>query len=54
MEIVPNVHIIPGITVNHYLLKDPDGLTLIDAGIPGSAWRVLLYLRRWHFSPRDI
>jgi len=54
MEIIPNVHIIPGITVNHYLLKDTNGLTLIDAGIPGSAWKVLAYLRRWHFSPRDL
>jgi glyoxylase-like metal-dependent hydrolase (beta-lactamase superfamily II) len=54
MEIIPNIHIIPGITVNHYLLKDPNGLTLIDAGIPGSAWKVLAYLRRWHFSPHDL
>ena len=54
MEIFTNIHLIPGITGNQYLLRDPDGLTLIDAGIPGSAWKVLAYLRRLHYSPRDL
>jgi glyoxylase-like metal-dependent hydrolase (beta-lactamase superfamily II) len=54
MEIYTGVHLIPGITGNQYLLRDPDGLTLIDAGIPGSAWKVLAYLRQWHYSPRDL
>jgi len=54
MEIIPKVHVIPSPTGNHYLLLDKDGLTLIDAGIPGSAWKVLAYLRRLRFSPRDL
>jgi len=54
MEILTNIHLIPGIMGNQYLLKDPDGLTLIDAGVPGSAWKVLAYLRRLHYSPRDL
>ncbi|MGD0613623.1 MAG: MBL fold metallo-hydrolase [Anaerolineales bacterium] len=54
MEIFTDVHLISGITGNQYLLRDPDGLTLIDAGIPGSAWKVLAYLRRLHYSPRDL
>lgn len=33
MEIVPNVHIIPGRAVNCYLVADQDGLTLIDTGL---------------------
>ena len=31
MEITPNVHIIPGVMANPYLLIDPDGLTLVGA-----------------------
>ena len=54
MEIFANVHLLPGIMTNQYLLKDPDGLTLIDAGVPGSAWKVLVYLRRHHFTPHDL
>jgi len=54
MEIIPKVHIIPGITANHYLLMDPDGLTLIDTGIPGSALKVLAYIRRLGFSAKDL
>jgi glyoxylase-like metal-dependent hydrolase (beta-lactamase superfamily II) len=36
MEIVPNVHAIPGTVVNVYLLVDADGLTLIDTGLAGN------------------
>ena len=54
MEIFANVHLLPGIMGNQYLLKDPDGLTLIDAGVPGSAWKVLAYLRWLHYSPQDL
>ena len=34
MEILPNVHLIPGIIANPYLIVEPEGLTLIDTGIP--------------------
>jgi glyoxylase-like metal-dependent hydrolase (beta-lactamase superfamily II) len=44
MKIAPNIHIIPGVTANPYLLLDPDGLTLIDTGIPGSAHKILKYI----------
>jgi glyoxylase-like metal-dependent hydrolase (beta-lactamase superfamily II) len=54
MEIYANIHLLPGITGNQYLLEDPDGLTLIDAGVPGSAWKVLAYLHWHHYSPQDL
>jgi len=44
VEIIPNVHLIPNIVANPYLLIDPDGLTLIDAGLPGSQRKILRYL----------
>lgn len=47
MEIVPGVHIVPGTRLSRiYLIEDKDALTLIDAGLPGSARRVFEYIER--------
>jgi glyoxylase-like metal-dependent hydrolase (beta-lactamase superfamily II) len=54
MEIYPKVHIIPGITANPYLLVDQVGLTLIDAGLPGSDKKIMTYIKRLGYLPRDL
>ena len=54
MKITENILIVPGVTAHPYLLVDPDGLTLIDTGIPGSAGRILRYIRRLGYSLRDL
>ena len=54
MEIIPNVHLIPNIVANPYLLIDPDGLTLIDAGLPGSHRKILRYLAGLGYAPGDL
>jgi glyoxylase-like metal-dependent hydrolase (beta-lactamase superfamily II) len=54
MKIASNIHIVPGVTANPYLLVDSDGLTLIDTGIPGSANKILRYVKRAGYSPRDL
>ena len=54
MEILPNVHLIPNIVANPYLLIDPDGLTLIDAGLPGSHRKILRYLAGLGYAPADL
>lgn len=54
MEITSNLHLIPRVTANAYLLVDRDGLTLIDTGIPGSAGKILRYIRHLGFSPRNL
>jgi glyoxylase-like metal-dependent hydrolase (beta-lactamase superfamily II) len=54
MEIIPNVHLIPNIVANPYLLLDPDGLTLIDAGLPGSHRKILRYLAGLGYTPQDL
>ncbi len=54
MEIMPNVHWIPDIIANPYLIIDPDGLTLIDTGPPGSHKKILGYLRERGFSASDL
>ncbi len=54
MEIIPNVHLIPGIVANPYVIIDPDGLTLIDAGLPGSDKKILNYLAGMGRAPSDL
>jgi len=54
MEIIPNIHLIPGITANPYLIIDPDGLTLIDTGLPGSEKKILKYVAWLGFKPSDL
>jgi glyoxylase-like metal-dependent hydrolase (beta-lactamase superfamily II) len=54
MEIIPNVHLIPKTVANPYLLIDPDGLTLIDAGLPGSHKKILRYMAGLGYSPKDL
>jgi len=54
MEIYPNVHHIPGVTANPYLIIDPTGLLLIDAGLPGSEKKILKYISGLGFKPDDL
>lgn len=54
MQIAPNVHLIPGIIANPYLIVDPDGLTLIDTGLPGSEKKILKYIAGIGKSPSDL
>jgi glyoxylase-like metal-dependent hydrolase (beta-lactamase superfamily II) len=54
MEIIPNVHVIPSLTANPFLLIDRDGLTLIDTDIPGSANRILRYIKRLGYLHKDL
>jgi len=54
MEIIPNVHLIPKTVANPYLLIDLDGLTLIDAGLPGSHRKILRYMAGLGYAPKDL
>jgi glyoxylase-like metal-dependent hydrolase (beta-lactamase superfamily II) len=54
MKIALNIHIVPGVVGNSYLLVDSDGLTLIDTGIPGSALTILNFIKRLGYSKRDL
>jgi glyoxylase-like metal-dependent hydrolase (beta-lactamase superfamily II) len=44
----------PGVIANAYVLVYPDGLTLIDAGLPKSSGRILGYLRSLGYQPGDL
>ena len=54
MQIVPNVHIVPKVTANCYILVDPEGLTVIDAGLPGSQKKILAYVTSLGKAAGDI
>lgn len=54
MEITPNVHLIPGVVANPYLVIDSDGLTLIDAGMPGCRKKILRYIAGLGYTPKDL
>jgi len=54
MEITPNVHLIPNGFVNVYLIVDPDGLTLIDAGMARNGKAILNYIASLGRSPADL
>ncbi len=54
MEISPNVHLIPDVIANPYLIVDPDGLTLIDTGLPGSQRKILRYLAARGHRPEAL
>jgi len=54
MEIAPHVHHIPGTIANLYLLVEPAGVTLIDAGLAGSEKKIFAYLAKLGRAPRDL
>ncbi len=44
MEIIPGVHVIPSRIVNVYLIVEPEGLTLIDTGLPNNGKKIAHYI----------
>ena len=54
MKIIDQVFLVPGVMANSYILADPDGLTVIDTGMPHSEKKTLEYITHWNWSPRDI
>jgi glyoxylase-like metal-dependent hydrolase (beta-lactamase superfamily II) len=54
MKIVENLFVIPNVAANLYLIVDPDGLTLIDTGMPRSEKKVLAYIESLGKSAGDV
>lgn len=54
MRVFPDIHRVDGVTCNVYLIEEPDGLTLIDAGLPGASKRILAAIQAIGRSPRDV
>lgn len=54
IELLPRLHFIR-LPVGHaYLWRDPDGLTLVDAGLPGSARALAAAIRDAGHRPEDV
>ena len=54
MEIIANVHLIPNVVANPYLIVDSNGLALIDAGLPGSDKKILKYITGLGYASSDL
>ena len=54
MKIIDNVYVVPGVMANSYLLVDPDGLTIVDAGMPYSEKKTLQYIAHLGRSAREV
>jgi glyoxylase-like metal-dependent hydrolase (beta-lactamase superfamily II) len=54
MKIIDNVYLVPETMANAYILTDPDGLTIIDAGMPGSEKKILAYVAGLGRSAQDV
>jgi glyoxylase-like metal-dependent hydrolase (beta-lactamase superfamily II) len=54
MKIIDQVYVVPKVMANPYILVDPDGLTVIDTGIPRSEKKILAYIAGLGKSPQDV
>ena len=54
MKVIDNIFVVPGVIANCYIILDPDGLTIIDAGLPRSERKILSYIASLGRSARDV
>ena len=54
MKITDNIHLIPNVQANSYLIVESDGLTLIDTGMPFSEKQTLRYIASLGHSADEI
>ncbi len=54
MELMPGIHLVEGVTCNVYLIVEPEGVTIVDTGLPGAHGRILAAVRSLGREPRDV
>ena len=54
MKVLDHIHVIPNVQANSYLIVEPDGLTIIDTGMPFSEKQTLKYIASLGHSPEEI
>lgn len=56
MKVIDNVYVVAGVTANSYILvePEPEGLTIIDTGLPYSEKTILRYMAKKGWSARDL
>ena len=54
MRIFSDIHLVDGVVCNVYIITEPDGLTVVDAGVPGAEKRILAAIAGLGYAPRDV
>lgn len=54
MKIIDDVYVVPGVVANTYVIVDTNGVTVIDAGLPGSQKKILAYIAGLGKSAQDV
>jgi glyoxylase-like metal-dependent hydrolase (beta-lactamase superfamily II) len=54
VQIIEHVHHVPDVRCNTYLIVEDEGLTLIDAGLPGSARKILGFISSLGLNPQHL
>lgn len=54
MRVVSDIYRVDGVTCNVYLLDAPEGVTIVDSGMPGAARRILAAVEALGRAPRDV
>ncbi|HZC04382.1 MAG TPA: MBL fold metallo-hydrolase [Ktedonobacterales bacterium] len=54
MRVFPDIHRVDGVSCNVYIITEPEGLTIVDAGMPGAEKRILAAVTALGHAPRDV
>jgi glyoxylase-like metal-dependent hydrolase (beta-lactamase superfamily II) len=54
VEVLEGVHQVDGVNANVYVLKNGDELTVVDAGMPWNAGKILNYVRKLGEQPSSV
>jgi len=54
MKIIDNVYVVPDVVANPYVIVDPDGITIIDAGLPRAEKKIFAYIESLGKSAGDV
>lgn len=54
MRVFPDIHRVDSVSCNVYIITEPDGLSIIDAGMPGAEKRILAAVAALGRTPRDV
>lgn len=54
MELLPGIHQVDGVASNVFLIVEPDGLTIVDTGMPGSGPKIVAYVESLGRRAADV
>lgn len=54
MKIIDSVYVVPDVVANPYVIVGPDGITIIDTGLPRAEKKILAYVEDLGKSENDV